>query len=81
MGQFSVTIYGATGSVLSDNQQSEALNLEKNRAMIKRDRPALSISQQCTPGRLSRSTRYDTPVGIDTDKLAMMNEIAPGLTQ
>ena len=28
MGQFSVTIYGATGSVLSDNQQSSGENCD-----------------------------------------------------
>ena len=48
---------------------------EKKRAMIKRDRPELSISQQCKLVRLSRSAFYYAPVGIDTDTLEMMKEI------
>lgn len=48
---------------------------EKKRAMIKRDHPALSISQQCKLVRLSRSAFYYTPVGINADTLAIMKEI------
>jgi len=48
---------------------------EKKRAMIIRDHPELSISQQCKLVRLSRSAFYYTPVGIDADTLAMMKEI------
>lgn len=48
---------------------------EKKRAMIKRDHPELSISQQCKLVRLSRSVFYDRPVGVDADTLAMMKEI------
>jgi putative transposase len=48
---------------------------EKKRAMIKRDHPELSISQQCRLVRLSRSAFYYTPVGIDAGTLAMMKEI------
>ena len=47
----------------------------KKRSMIQRDHPDLSISQQCKLVRLSRSAFYYTPVGIDTDTLAMMKEI------
>ena len=47
----------------------------KKRAMIKRDHPELSISQQCKLVRLSRSAFYYAPVGIDADTLAMMTEI------
>lgn len=43
---------------------------EKKRAMIKRDHPELSISQQCKLVRLSRSVFYYTPVGIDADRIA-----------
>lgn len=43
--------------------------------MIKRDHPELSISQQCRLVRLSRSAFYYTPVGVDSDTLAMMKEI------
>lgn len=48
---------------------------DKKRAMIKPDHPQLSISQQCKLVRLSRSAFYYTPVGINPDTLAMMNEI------
>ena len=48
---------------------------EKKRAMIKRDHPELSISQQRRLVRLSRSAFYYTPVGVDADTLAMMKEI------
>ncbi|MBO9432175.1 transposase [Sulfitobacter sp. R18_1] len=47
----------------------------KERAMIKRDHPALSISQQCKLVRLSRSAFYYTPVGINAETLALMKEI------
>ena len=48
---------------------------EKKRAMIKRDHPELSISQQCKLVRLSRSAFYYTPVGIGAETLAMKKEI------
>ncbi|WP_289087355.1 IS3 family transposase [uncultured Sulfitobacter sp.] len=48
---------------------------KKKRAMIKRDHPELSISQQCKLVRLSRSAFYYTPDGIDGDTLSMMKEI------
>ncbi len=47
----------------------------KKRAMIRRDHPKLSISQQCKLVQLSRSGFYYTPTGINPDTLAMMNEI------
>ena len=47
----------------------------KKRAMIERDHPELSISQQCKLVRLSRSAFYYTSVGIQADTLAMMKEI------
>lgn len=43
--------------------------------MIKRDHPQLRISQQCKLVRLSRSTFYYAPVGIDADRLAVLKEI------
>ena len=39
----------------------------KKRAMINRDHPKLSISQQCKLVSLSRSAFYYTPAGIDAD--------------
>lgn len=51
------------------------MSLDKKRAMIKRDHPELSISQQCKLVRLSRSAFYYTPVGIAPDTLTMMKAI------
>jgi len=48
---------------------------EKKRAMIKRDHPHLSISQQCKPVQLSQPTFYYTLVGVKADTLAMMKEV------
>ena len=48
---------------------------DKKRAMINREHPELSISQQCKLVRLSRSAFYYAPVGIDAVALAMMKEI------
>ena len=60
---------------MSDVRRAEAVSPEKKRAMIKRDHPELSISQQCKLVRLSRSAFYYTPVGMDADTLAIMKEI------
>ena len=56
-------------------RRAEAVGPEKKRAMIKRDHPELSISQQCKLVRLSRSAFYYTPDGIDGDTLSMTKEI------
>ncbi len=48
---------------------------EKKRTIIRRDHPDLSISQQCKLVRLSRSAFYYTPVGVNSDTLAVMKEI------
>jgi len=53
----------------------------KKRAMINRDHPKLSISQQCKLVSLSRSAFYYTPAGIDADTLSMMKEIDRVLTK
>ena len=48
---------------------------DKKGAMIKRDHPEPSISQQCKPVRPNRSAFYHTPVGIDAGTLTRMKEI------
>ncbi|WP_299296486.1 IS3 family transposase [uncultured Tateyamaria sp.] len=55
--------------------RAQKVSPAKKRAMIKRDHPELSISQQCKLVRLSRSAFYYTPVGIGADTLAMMMKI------
>ena len=47
----------------------------KKKAMIRRDHPDLSISQQCRLVRLSRSAFYYMAVGIDAATLALMKQI------
>ncbi|MCH9824575.1 MAG: IS3 family transposase [Alphaproteobacteria bacterium] len=56
-------------------RRAEAMSPAKKRAMIERDHPELSISQQCKLVRLSRSAFYYTSVGINADTLAVMKEI------
>ncbi|MCL7406452.1 IS3 family transposase [Paradonghicola geojensis] len=56
-------------------RRAEAVSPAKKRAMIERDHPELSISQQCKLVRLSRSAFYYTSIGINADTLAMMKEI------
>ena len=60
---------------------AEAISPEKKRAMITRDHPQLSISQQCKLMQLSRSAYHYTPLGIDADTLAMMKEIDRVITK
>ena len=55
--------------------RAQKVSPAKKRAMIQRDRPELSTSQQCKLVQLSRSAFYYTPVGIDADTLAVMKEI------
>jgi putative transposase len=47
----------------------------KKTAMIRRDHPDLSISQQCRLVKLSRSAFYYAPVGIDAATLTLMKAI------
>ena len=53
----------------------------KKKAMIRRDHPDLSISQQCKLVKLSRSAFYYCPLGIDPDTLALMKAIDRVFTQ
>jgi len=47
----------------------------KKKAMIRRDHPDLSISQQCKLVKLSRSVYYYVPVGGSAATLELMNPI------
>lgn len=47
----------------------------ERKAMINRDRTDLSLTKQCTLRKISRSSLYYTPVGIDAETLELMNEI------
>ncbi|WP_197919605.1 IS3 family transposase, partial [Thiosulfatihalobacter marinus] len=47
----------------------------KKKAMIRRNHPDLSISQQCKLVNLSRSAFYYTSIGIDAATLALMKQI------
>jgi len=47
----------------------------ERKAMINRDRTDLSLTRQCKLLKISRSSLYYTPVGIDAETLKLMNEI------
>lgn len=47
----------------------------KKKALIRRDHPDLSVSRQCSLLKLSRSSLYYTPVGIDAETLEVMKTI------
>jgi len=47
----------------------------ERKAMIRKDHTDLSLTRQCKLLRISRSSLYYTPVGIDAETLKLMNEI------
>ena len=47
----------------------------ERKAMINRDHTDLSLTSQCKLLKISRSSLYYTPVGMDAETLNLMNEI------
>ena len=47
----------------------------ERKAMINRDRTDLSLTKQCKLLKISRSSLYYTPVGVNAETLELMNEI------
>lgn len=47
----------------------------ERKQMINRDRADLSLSKQCKLLKISRSSLYYTPVGVNDEALELMNEI------
>ena len=47
----------------------------ERKAMINRDRTDLSLTKQCKLLKISRSSLYYVPVGVNAETLALMNEI------
>ena len=47
----------------------------QRKAMVNRDHTKLSLTRQCKLLRISRSSLYYTPVGVNTATLELMNEI------
>ena len=47
----------------------------ERKTMINRDRPDLSLTKQCQLLKISRSSLYYTPVGVNAETLELMNEI------
>jgi len=47
----------------------------EKKAMVRRDHPELSVSQQCKLMKLSRSSVYYAPAGIDPETLELMKRI------
>ena len=46
----------------------------ESKAMINRDRTDLSLTKQCKLLKISRSSLYYTPVGVNAETLELMNE-------
>ena len=46
----------------------------ERKAMIDADRTDLSLTKQCKFLKISRSSLYYTPVGVNTETLELMNE-------
>jgi putative transposase len=47
----------------------------ERKAMINRDRTGLSLTSQCKLLKISRSSLYYVPVGVNAGTLELMNEI------
>ena len=47
----------------------------ERKTMINRDRTDLSLTKQCKLLKISRSSLYYTPVGVNAETLKLMNEI------
>ena len=47
----------------------------ERREMIRKKKTKLSLTRQCKLLRISRSSLYYTPVGVNTETLKLMNEI------
>ena len=47
----------------------------ERKAMINRNRTDLSLTKQCKLLKISRSSLYYTPVGVNAETLELMNEI------
>ena len=47
----------------------------ERKMMINRDRTDLSLTKQCKLLKISRSSLYYVPVGVNTETLELMNEI------
>ncbi len=51
--------------------------LAERKTLIRKEHSALSLTRQCRLLKISRSSLYYTPVGIDAATLKLMNEIDP----
>ncbi len=49
----------------------------ERKTLIRKEHSALSLTRQCRLLKISRSSLYYTPVGIDAATLKLMNEIDP----
>ncbi|WP_413839322.1 IS3 family transposase [Tateyamaria sp.] len=55
--------------------RAEAMSPSERREMIRKKNTKLSLTRQCKLLKISRSSLYYTPVGVNTDTLKLMNEI------
>ncbi|MBD8893674.1 IS3 family transposase [Roseibium litorale] len=61
--------------------RAQEVSLAKKKAMIRRDHPDLSVSQQCKLVKLSRSAFYYVPAGISAATLNLMKAIDRAFTK
>jgi len=47
----------------------------ERKALVNRDHTDLSLTQQCKLPKISRSSLYYAPVGVNAETLRLMNEI------
>ncbi|SOH95544.1 Transposase [Monaibacterium marinum] len=55
--------------------RAEAMSPNERKAMINRDHTDLSLTSQCKLLKISRSSLYYVPVGVNAETLELMNEI------
>ena len=55
--------------------RAEAVSPLKRREMIRKDNTKMSLTRQCKLLKVSRSSIYYTPVGVNAETLKLMHEI------
>ncbi|MDO6588314.1 integrase core domain-containing protein [Salipiger sp. 1_MG-2023] len=67
------------GKLVVDNDffftMAEAMSPSERKAMINRDRTDPSLTRQCKLLKISRSSLYYAPIGMNAETLELMNEI------
>ena len=61
--------------------RAEAVSPTERKAMIRKDLADLSLTKQCKLLKISRSSLYYVPVGVNAETLELMNEIGRVFTK